>query len=55
MSAHDETPTDRTVRNTPIDVALQVALEAARDDADCHDRVGELVREAQQFRAGDLE
>ncbi len=45
MSAHNETSTGCTERNEPVDVALELALEAADDS-----RVRELIREAQQYR-----
>ncbi len=50
MSAQRETSTRCTARNEPVDVALEIALEAADDT-----RVRELIREAQQFRECALE
>ena len=46
MAAHNETSNDCTAEtNDPTDVALEIALESARDD-----RVCELIREALQYR-----
>ena len=46
MAAHNETSNGCTAEgNEPVDVALAIALESARDD-----RVRELIREAQQYR-----
>ena len=46
MPEHAETSTDRTAEtNDPTDVALEIALESARDP-----RVCELIREALQYR-----
>lgn len=46
MAAHTETSNDCTAEtNDAVDVALEIALESARDP-----RVCELIREAQQFR-----
>ena len=46
MPEHAETSIDCTAEtNDPTDVALEIALESARDD-----RVCELIREALQYR-----
>jgi len=45
MPEHAELQTERTEPNEPVDIALEVALEDARDN-----RVRELIREAQQHR-----
>lgn len=46
MAVHNEASNDCTAEtNDAVDVALEIALESARDD-----RVCELIREALQYR-----
>lgn len=60
MPEHREIQNDSTEEETepvdPVDVALEIAHETALDD-DVDDRIVELIRECQQYRAGagDLE